>query len=94
MKGTLIDNLRYIKKVLKMPYHRYDTSTVNPALTILIIEDKDANRRSFSGRSMWNAAEEALMYIQNEIKMGSLKEPVETKASAKKDKGKKEEEAE
>jgi len=74
--STLVENIRYIKKVLKTPYHFFTVSNTNKDLIILILESKDGfySRKRFTGDSIVSAVKEAFLYVENEIKNGTLKD--------------------
>jgi len=70
--NKLGDALKFVKKALKTPYHFYHYS--ENKLILIILEDKHGKRLSFSGVSMFNAVEEAITYVENEIAAGTIKE--------------------
>lgn len=91
-------NIEYIKEVLKTPYHFFDVASSNKDLIVLIFESNDGaqSRKRFTGDSMVSAVNEALLYIENEIRHGTFKDPrqkedvIEDKETTdKKDKNKK-----
>lgn len=69
--NKLNDILKYIKPILKTPYHFFGLTENNNI--IIILEDKQGKRYSFTGYSMFEATHSALLYVENEIKAGSLK---------------------
>ena len=71
----LNDKLKYIKKVLKTPYHFfYITST---GQTTVVFEDKYGKRYTYGGNGMYNAVIVAEEYVKAEVESGSLIEPKE-----------------
>jgi len=91
---TLIENIRYVKKVLKTPYHFFTLSNTNKDLIVLVLESKEgfSSRKKFTGDSVISTVKEACAYVENEIKNGYLKE-VEEKED-KKNKKKEEDDSE
>lgn len=72
-QAKLVDKIKYVKKVLKTPYHFF---MMSPDKTRrLYFEDKNGTTYSFSGSSMYNAVCEAENYVVAEIKAGTFKEP-------------------
>lgn len=74
MKNTLVEKIRYIKKVTKKPIYLQTVSPNNPNLRIVIFEDKNGDSVQFTGAGIWNAIEEGMLYVKNEIKNGQLKD--------------------
>jgi len=85
--AKLNDRIKYVKKVLGTPYHFWMEfkDTANPRMQLVKIhfEDKDGKIYSFSGTTMVNAVNDAKKYVNNEIKMGTLKEPIVKKNAGK-----------
>lgn len=75
--NKLQDKIKYIKRILRTPYHFFFI-TSSKQISILF-ENKQGNRYSFTGLSMYNAVETAEEYVKTEIKMGSLFEPTKNK---------------
>lgn len=76
----LNDKLKYIKKVLKTPYHFFFMTTTSQIM--VVFEDKYGIRFTFTGETMYNAAVEAEDYVKSEVKAGSL---IELKSIREKD---------
>lgn len=73
----LEDKIKYIKKVLKTPYHFFSMTSTHQV--IIIFENRNEKRFTFSGRSMYNSIEIAEQYVLSEIKTGSLEDINEEK---------------
>ena len=74
--NKLNDKLKYIKKVLKTPYHFF--SMLSDKQVVVIFENKQGIRYTFTGQTMYNSTETAENYIKSEIEAGSLKDPFQT----------------
>jgi len=67
--------MEYIKRVLKTPMHMYVPSTNTAGHVLLILEDEKGTRYKFPGATMSIAIDEAYLYIETEIKNGSMTDP-------------------
>ncbi len=73
MKRTrLIEKLRYVKEVLKTPYHFFHYTDSN--MIKVIFENKSGKHYSFSSYTMFTAITEAENYVKTEINAGALKD--------------------
>lgn len=83
MRKKLSDRVKYLKKVLKTPYHFFTAvdgpTRVSPKGVMIIFEDKNGKRFSFSEKSINDSIKEAERYVKEEIKAGALKEPKKSK---------------
>jgi hypothetical protein len=69
----LNDKIKFIKRALKTPYHFFYL-TPNKQIMI-ILEDKQGKRYSYTGNTIFNSVETAEEYVKGEISAGSIKEP-------------------
>lgn len=79
MRKRFSDRIKYIKKVLGTPYHFFTTtegtSKISPKGVLVVFEDKDGKRFTFSERSINEVINESEKYVASEIEAGALKEP-------------------
>ncbi len=69
---TYIERMRYIKNVLKTPYHFF-TETSDKGVLLRLENNKEC-KYSFKGDTIVQATQEAEAYIKQEIEAGSLKD--------------------
>jgi len=69
----LNDKIKFVKKVLKTPYHFF--SLTSNRLVEVILEDKQGKRFTFVGNTISNSIETAEEYIKHEIQAGAIKDP-------------------
>ena len=69
---TFVERMRYIKHVLKTPYHFFTETSDRGVL--LRLEDNKECKYSFKGFTIIEAIKEAETYIKQEIEAGSLKD--------------------
>lgn len=69
---TFVERMRYIKQVLKTPYHFFTETSDREVL--LRLEDTKECKYSFKGSIIIEALKEAEAYIKQEIEAGSLKD--------------------
>jgi len=79
----LKDKIKYLKRALKTPYHFFFI-TQNKQIMI-ILEDKQGKRYSFTGNTMFTSVEVAEEYVKNEIEAGSIIDPNKKIESKKKE---------
>ena len=69
----LKDKIKYLKKTLKSPYHFFHITQNNQIM--IILENKQGKRYSFTGDTMFNSVEVAEEYVKNEIGAGAIIDP-------------------
>ncbi len=69
------ETMRYVKRVLKTPYHYFSKAKDSNSEVMLYLEDQNGPVHSFRGRFIVDALQNAEKYAKQEIKAGSLKEP-------------------